>query len=368
MRRHILSPLSTFLFINVACSGKTAEEEAYDGVAFNTDCAALESLFVTDAVASADDWSGYWQCYQEENGCEGTSCTWDTSEMDAYVLSESCADAGSCTIDGQTVQECRSVESVGSVTFDCGTDGEIGITANGLPGHTIENYAQSGELPPMIGSSASNADYLVSNEPVYNADSELFASGGGTVAFAVNGVSVFNQFTGIGTVAVEDEVVDDCGGHPANSTYHYHAYPVCGELATAERIGTTGTHSGLVGLSLDGFPIFGPYGYSDPSNESSSVVRMESCYALTSCEDVSDASCYAFDDAAYENGSCDLDRCNGRVTAAPASLQAALGSEIYAYYMTLDSGENPAFPYQPYCYRGDAGETASGGPQGGPPN
>ena len=368
MRMRYFSCLSILVLGHLACTGKTEEETNYDGASFSTDCAALEALFVTEPISSADDWTGYWECYQQANGCEGPSCTWDVNDLDDYVVSESCSDAGSCTIDGQTVQECESVSNTGSVTFDCSTDGEISITANGLPGHTFENYAQSGELPPLLGSSASNTEYVFSNAPVYNSDSDIFDAGGGTIAVGVNGVSIFNQFTGIGTVAVTDEIVDDCGGHPANGTYHYHAFPICGELATAERMGTSGTHSGLVGLSLDGFPIFGPYGYSDSADNSSSVVRMDSCYAFTDCEDVTDSTCYVFDEEGYDNGTCHLDKCNGRVTAVPAEFQAAMGEEIYAYYMTVDSSETPAFPYQPYCYRGDAGESMSGGPSGPPPN
>ena len=220
----------------------------------------------------------------------------------------------------------------------------------------------------MLGSSASNTEYVFSNEPIYNSDSDLFGLGGGTIAVGVNGVSIFNQFTGVGTVAVTDEIVDDCGGHPANGTYHYHAFPICGELTSSERMGTVESHSGLIGLSLDGFPIFGPYGFADSGDNSSEVTLMDSCYAMTSCEDVTDADCYVFDDDSYNSGNCHLDKCNGRVTTVPENLQAALGEEIYAYYMTLDSDDVPSFPYQPYCYRGDAGDSSSGGPSGGPPN
>lgn len=358
------------LFLVQFAVGCGDEDKASDssGTVYGTDCEALQSLFVTEAVASVDDWTGYWLCFEEENGCSGPECTWNTDELDAYVLSETCSDAGSCTIGGETVQECETVENTGFVTVDCGTDGEISITANGLPGHTLENYALSGELPPLLGSAESDATYTMSTAPVYNSEVDVFATGGGTAAVAVNGVSLFNQFTGTGTVAVTDETVDDCGGHPANGTYHYHAYPECGELASEGRLGFEGTHSGLVGLSLDGFPILGPYGYADPFDGGSDVVRLESCYTLTECSDDTDFTCYAFDAAAYSAGTCHLDECNGRITAVPTALQAAFGEEIYAYIMTLDDAGMPAFPYQPYCYRGDAASAASGpGSDGGPP-
>jgi hypothetical protein len=375
--------IGTSLLLLAACGGKetdTAENDTasaadssteWDGSEFQLDCTALERHFSTDPHPSADDWTGYWECFQEENGCEGEACTWESSDLPAYVTSEICADAVTCTIGSEEVSECAAIENTGSVTVDCSTDGEISITVNGLPDHTFENYAQSGILPPLLGSSETGMEYTLSTRPTYSSDADIFDMGGGTYGVAANGVSIFNQFTGIGTVAVTDETVDDCGGHPANGTYHYHALPSCGTLAESERVGSTGAHSGLMGLSLDGFPILGPHGYADSADPTSEVVRIESCYSLTACTDGTDASCYAFDAEAYENGTCHLDKCNGRVTVVPDALQDALGTDIYAYYLTQDSAGGPAFPYQPYCYRGDAESGEMTGPpedgQGPPP-
>lgn len=358
-----------------ACGGQKTEDTSstisgsseWDGVSFSIDCSSLEALFKTEATSSVDDWTGYWECYQESNGCQGEACSWEVSGLPDYVTSESCADAGSCMVDGTEVQECSSISNTGSVSLECSADNEVVITVNGLPDHNFENYAQSGMLPPLLGSAVSNMTYTLSTAPTYSADTDIFEGGGGTYGVAVNGVSIFNQFTGIGTVAVTDEIVDDCGGHPANGTYHYHALPVCGALAESDRLGSAGNHSGLLGLSLDGFPILGPYGFADPEESSSDVVRLESCYAMTECSDVTDATCYDFDEAAYNSGACHLDKCNGRVTVVPSALQAALGEQIYAYYMTQDSTGAPAFPYQPYCYRGDAETGGMSGPSGGGP-
>ena len=129
-----------------------------------------------------------------------------------YVISGDrfCISA-TCTIDGQEIQECTSIEETGYVSFDCSTDGSHFSPANGLPDHDVENYSVAGILPPLLGSAVTNTRYELTTEPIYNADSDVFESGGGTLAVAVNSVSIFNQFTGIGTVAVTDETVDDCG-------------------------------------------------------------------------------------------------------------------------------------------------------------
>ena len=335
---------------------------------FSISCEAISNHFVTQATPSVDDWTGFWECYQESNGCEGESCTWQSSELPDYVLSEDCTQAQSCQIDGVQVQECTSESNTGSVQIDCSTEGEIHITVHGLPDHNFENYALSGMLPPLLGSQASNMEYSFTTNPTYNDDADIFDVGGGTYSVAINGVSMFNQFTGIGTVAVTDEIVDDCGGHPANGTYHYHALPYCGALASSAALGSTAEHSGIMGLSLDGYPILGPYGYTDPTDSSSSIVRLESCYVMDSCDDDTNASCYTFDQEGYNNGTCHLDKCNGRITSVPSNLQDALGSEIYSYYMTIDNDGLPAFPYQPYCYRGESQSgSMSTPPSGGPP-
>ena len=362
-----------FLYICTPCfwgcaSDEASKEEAqWDGTVFELNCSELESHFKTAATDSSDDWTGYWQCFQESNGCEGEACSWDMSDLPDYVTSETCSAAGSCVINGADVQECSSIDNTGYVSFECSGD-DVMITVNGLPDHTFENYAQSGMLPPLLGSAATDMSYTFSASPTYSADADIFDGAGGTYGVAINGVSIFNQFTGGGTVAVTDEIVDDCGGHPANGTYHYHSLPYCGALSENETLGASGSHSGLVGLSLDGFPILGPYGLSDPDDTGSDVVRVESCYTQTACSDVTDAGCYVFDEEGYEQGTCHLDRCNGRVTAVPSNLQAALGEQVYAYYMTIEESGAPAFPYLPYCYRGDAESgTMSGGGNSGPP-
>ncbi|MGB0589410.1 MAG: YHYH protein [Myxococcota bacterium] len=371
---HTLTVLLS-LFALVACGDSDAvtdgapndTEESYE-----LNCEALASLFKSVPTETVSDWTGFWLCYQENSGCSGESCTFEPASLPEYVLSGDCASAGSCTIDGATVEECVEVSETGYSTIDCEADGSITITVNGLPDHAIENYASAGSIPPLLGSGATNKSYTFSDTPAFSAAGEeptIFETAGGVYGIATNGVSIFNQFTGLGSVAVTDEIVDDCGGHPANDTYHYHAFPSCGWLTEDARLGSTGAHSGLLGLWLDGFPVLGPYGFSDPDDADSDVVRLESCYSLSACDDPTSVACYAFDQAAHDNGSCHLDRCNGRETAVPPTLTSALGDRMYVYAMTLDADGAPAFPYLPFCYQGDtvSAEGGSGPPSGGGP-
>lgn len=51
---------------------------------------------------------------------------------------------------------------------------------------------------------------------------------------------------------------------------------------TADYMRHTDGHSKIVGFCFDGFPIYGPFGYTDPSNSSSGISRMTSSYVLRS--------------------------------------------------------------------------------------
>ncbi|HVW11259.1 MAG TPA: YHYH protein [Bryobacteraceae bacterium] len=178
---------------------------------------------------------------------------------------------------------------------------------------------------------------------------------------------------------------DSCLGHQPNTgQYHYHVSPTClraelGDNLVVVRRGRTGTiyaeqtanlrHSPILGWALDGYPIYGPYGYSNPNDATSPVRRIASSYRLrniterTSLPDWSlpnhagvpqnlSASQYGpavstqyplgryLEDYEYVAGLGDLDQYNGRFAVTPEFPQGT-----YAYYTTIDSNGVPAFPY-----------------------
>ena len=183
----------------------------------------------------------------------------------------------------------------------------------------------------------------------------------------------------------EKETFDLCNGHqPGSGQYHHHINPIClraqlndnvaavstGRLGTAYAEKTAGwTHSPILGWSFDGYPVYGPYGYSDPTNPNSPIKRMASSFQLRSITqrhtlptwilpylpnysqnltasqygpDVSAANPLGryVDDYDYVAGSGDLDPYNGRYTVTPD-----YPGGTYAYFVTLDSSGAPAFPY-----------------------
>jgi hypothetical protein len=137
-------------------------------------------------------------------------------------------------------------------------------------------------------------------------------TGNGAIGFFVNGVAFFdnrdafsystsnatdatpvNGITGDGIWnrnAYANELVtfDAALAHQAGKQYHYHVQPIAlryqlGDHVTynatantyAEATGTA-AHSPIVAWAADGLPVYGPYGYSDPTNAASGARRMVS--------------------------------------------------------------------------------------------
>ena len=121
----------------------------------------------------------------------------------------------------------------------------------------------------------------------------------GAVGFAINGAAIFNPYdihccdAGL----YELNALDMCYAHPNGDrgNYHYHVWSPCVAACTGE--------SELIGIALDGFPIYGP-----GINPQTGKVWSQS----------------------------DMDICGGKLDS----------DGNYAYYTTVD------FPYMLQCYRG----------------
>jgi len=183
----------------------------------------------------------------------------------------------------------------------------------------------------------------------------------------------------------EAQTFDLCTGHqPGSGQYHYHANPIClrgqlndnTEVARKARAGiiykekaAPWTHSPILGWAFDGFPIYGPYGYTNAINPQSPVKRLKSSFQLrnitartslpdwalsqhTSVSQQLSANQYGptvggqfplgryLEDFEFVAGSGDLDIYNGRFAATPEFPQGT-----YAYYIAIDDTGTAAFPY-----------------------
>jgi hypothetical protein len=108
-------------------------------------------------------------------------------------------------------------------------------------------------------------------------------------------------------------------------------------------------HSPIVGYAYDGNPIYGPYGYEDPTDSSSNIVRLSSGYQIKNSRPSGpDTGRYPLgsfiDDYRWvpsvNSGKTELDQNNGRFCVTPDYPNG-----VYAYFITIDSSETPVFPY-----------------------
>ncbi|AOO18150.1 structural protein [Cyanophage S-RIM12_Sn_07_0910] len=118
-------------------------------------------------------------------------------------------------------------------------------------------------------------------------------------------------------------------------------------------------HSPIIGWAFDGNPIYGPYGYSDPTNQSSSISRLRTSYRLKAnlvYDEVTNPTPVRTDgpllseeiagkfveDYEYSFSLGDLDQYNGRFCKTPEYPTGR-----YCYFVTIDATEqgNPVFPY-----------------------
>ncbi len=108
-------------------------------------------------------------------------------------------------------------------------------------------------------------------------------------------------------------------------------------------------HSPIVGFAYDGNPIYGPFGYENPGDASSNIIRLSSGYSLKSTRQngpsVTQYPLGSFVEdyqwvASVNSGKTVLDQNNGRFCVTPDYPEG-----IYAYFITIDSSNVPVYPY-----------------------
>jgi hypothetical protein len=136
--------------------------------------------------------------------------------------------------------------------------------------------------------------------------------------------------------------VDESNAHvQPTGAYHYHGLPL-GMLA---KIKNAREQMVLIGWAADGFPIYAPWGYSDPKDPRSPIKPLKSSYRLKNGTRPNgpggtyDGTFVA--DFEYVAGAGDLDECNGRFGVMPEFPEGA-----YQYFVTKD------FPFIPRYFRG----------------
>ena len=205
----------------------------------------------------------------------------------------------------------KTVKWQTGVTVTFPTDCSMTYTSNGSPSHALDTYY----LEPVrdIGGTAiayAKFSNMALNYTTYAASTKSMSftfntcpakastatvTSGGPVGWMISGSSMFNATEGQtnGPAALTDNVsytipsgsgagqtakfIDSCNGHPTplSGTYHYHGVPAC--VTSIVDMAAGASH--IIGVALDGFPI---YGGRDASGAVVNVSQLDACNGITS--------------------------------------------------------------------------------------
>ena len=363
--------------------------------------------------------------------------SWITAEPNefAQVISQYDPDAGPSTTwpdtvpAGETFNGGQSTPVLGDIPNISYSDDWVYLEdVSGLPTFVLGPWFIDGMFFPNFPSDQMN-DIRITRSP-QPAVGEHTATTTGLQGVWVNGLALFNFQDGFSWDAdtrqdlstvdggdgvwnrdaafAEVDTFDTAGGHSQkDGVFHFHDDPGSLRAQLGDNIVYTGgtdifpydpdvktgtasgsnpnyhedtsnlVHSPILGWSFDGYPVYGPYGYSDPSDPTSPIRRMETSYQLRSVADRTTLPGWAAqvqfgddsvvgpdavfpltpdqygpdvsddfplgrytEDYEYVPGLGDLDQYNVRWTVTPE-----FPNGTYAYFVTIDEAGESVFPY-----------------------
>ena len=285
-------------------------------------------------------------------------------------------------------------------------NGQIYFAASGLPYHSYGNSANPNIPKPQNYNLKWPLRAGTNSKSVYQVPVTL-----GAIGYWLNGVAMFNPSAAAGAPAnyppappgynynasyTSGQLLgygfgeDLAGGHSQqDGVYHYHDYtfalawqsgfgnaPGSGVMYGQAEVNNipylnsglvhVDGHSKILGFSLDGYPVYGPYGYTTATDPITAIKRMETGYQLKSASSRSAAASNTsvwpmgifIQDYEYV-GTGDLDLHNGRYCVTPDYPQGT-----YAYFCTVDQNLTPVYPYVigNYFYNDPAVSFGNGAP------
>ena len=256
----------------------------------------------------------------------------------------------------------------------------INIRGSGLPYHSFGNA----QISTTAVEQNYNRTFPISGGSNISATTHV-DTGTGIIGFWINGVAITSPDAGIlapnGYLTVPEFNYDlmysgliglnrdQAGGIVLdNQVYTYKAYTfgnawLSGVGSTSNVMGDPDSiattyiggalthpdgHSKILGYALDGYPIYGPFGYTSPVGTNASIKRMVSGYRLRNaayrattdaCDLVTSPMGMFVQDYEFA-GLGDLDRFNGRYCVTPDYPDGT-----YAYFTTINANGSPAYPY-----------------------
>ncbi|MGC6467189.1 MAG: YHYH protein [Akkermansiaceae bacterium] len=342
--------------------------------------------------------------------------SWHTSSSGSYArLFETSADeaAGNSVTTwsrGQGIQALPTYAGVHEISFD---DTRVYVRSTGLGTHIMGPWYMNEAQTNLFPNYPANRAFIYQfprNPGTPPAEKEL--TGLGRIGLFVDGVAMFDSRDAFsydtsasqddnpmaGAAIVGDGVwnrdayvnegvtFDAANAHQAGASYHYHANPPAlrhqlGDSvdydANANRYteNFNGSHSPILGWVNDGYPIYGPYGYSEANDPASAVRRMISGFRKRSITQRQTLPAYAardqnrpealpanlhgpdvsaqfvighyledyeyLGDLGFTQGvDFDLNEYNMRFCVTPE-----FPGGTYAYFVCIEADGTPAFPY-----------------------
>ena len=249
------------------------------------------------------------------------------------------------------------------------------VSTNSIPSYDIGPWPTNPN-----DAKAQSFTFKFPRNPTYNNGAKI-AVPLGHIGLWINGVSIYNADDGQtwenkgvwkrNAYLWEGASFDSCKGHAdSNNEYHQHISSGC-MYSTSPT-----SHSPLIGFAFDGFPIYGPYGYTDPNDSTSAIKKILPSYiiriivnrntlsngtilpiALRGPPIANYSLSHFIEDYVYTAGAGDLDEYNGRYCKTPE-----YPTGTYAYFIATDNSLNPVYPFVvgPY-FRGNiiAGNTGT---------
>jgi hypothetical protein len=331
--------------------------------------------------------------------------SWFTGESTKYArvqTSTAASSTGTVTWTGQTSPVYAGIQEVASDA------NYVYARSYGLAGYVMGPwYNDVAKTQPFPNWPAARSNvWRFARTPAVAATKSLTSLG--AIGLYVNGVSLFDNrdgfvWTGSGESGmgtgywyrdawvIEGVTFDSGYAHqPPDGNYHYHAYPPALRYQLGDNITLSNgvyvessgplKHSPILAWVADGFPLYGPYGYANPTNPASGVRRMVSGYVLRNGQFGTDnlavtgrLTIPAWAQRAYNTGAShtctnvttgyelgryledndylgdhgftqgvdfDLNEYNARWCVTPEFPDGT-----WAYFCTLTSSNMPAFPY-----------------------
>ncbi len=311
---------------------------------------------------------------------------------------------------GQGVQALPTYAGVHEVSF---TATDVFIRTSGLGFHVMGpwygNEAKTNLFPNYPANRA--VIFQFPRNPV--APAVKTPTGLGAIGYFVDGIAMFDSrdafsysnanaadarpnsgFVGDGVwnrdaYVNESVTFDNANAHQAGPNHHYHANPpglrhLLGDSVdhnTATNVYTenfNGKHSPILGWVKDGYPVYGPYGFSDPNDANTTVQQMISGYQKRPLPDGAARNSlpqwantlegrsttiagnqtgpnvsaqyplgHYLEDYDYKGDlgqtvgvDFDLDIYNGRICVTPE-----FPNGTFAYFVSMEADGTPAFPY-----------------------